>query len=65
MVKNYSRIKLVTDRFTSEGVFTGMVGYIIESYPDGNFEVEFSKASGETISQIVASPSDFVDFAED
>lgn len=35
-----------------------MVGYVIETYPDGNFEVEISNSEGVTVAQIVASESD-------
>jgi len=32
-----------------------MLGYVIECYPDGKYEVEFSDANGITIAQLVAS----------
>jgi hypothetical protein len=54
MLANYSRVRLVTDRFRSEGLDYGAVGYIIEVYGDGAYEVEFSDNSGITIAQIVA-----------
>jgi hypothetical protein len=54
----YSRVRVTTDRFLDEGVPAGAVGYIIESYDDGNYEVEVSDESGVTIAQFVASDDD-------
>jgi len=54
MITNYSRVKLLTDKFQSEGVKSGDIGYVIEVYGDHNYEVEFSNDHGITIAQIVA-----------
>jgi len=54
MLKNYSRVRLLTDRYREEGVAAGAIGYVIEVYPGGNYEVEFSDENGITIAQIVA-----------
>ncbi len=54
MLKNYSCVRLESDRFQSEGAFRGDVGYIIETYNDDAYEIEFSNAQGITIAQIVA-----------
>ncbi len=53
-MENYSRVMLLTDRFRDEGIGIGSVGYIIEVYGDGNYEVEFSDSSGITIALVVA-----------
>ncbi len=53
MIENYSRVRLLTNRFQSEGVCYGALGYIIEVY-DHAYEVEFSDESGITQGQIVA-----------
>ncbi len=53
MLKNYSRVRLLTNRFQSEGAFYGAMGYIIEVY-DNAYEVEFSDEAGSTFAQIVA-----------
>jgi hypothetical protein len=47
-IPNYSAIKLLTDKYVSEGVSKGAIGYVIEVYADG-YEVEFSDDSGITI----------------
>lgn len=63
-MKQYSRVRLVTDRFKEEGVKKGNIGYIIEKYDDGNYEVEFSDGTtGITIAQIVVKDND-IELAE-
>ncbi|HZO12829.1 MAG TPA: DUF4926 domain-containing protein [Polyangiaceae bacterium] len=61
MLPLYSRVRLVTDRFENEGARTGMHGYVIEDYEDGNYEVEFSDpATGATLAQLVLREEDVV-----
>ena len=62
----YCRVKLVTDKYTTEGVRKGTIGYIIEVYGKESFEyeVEFSDSStGETIAQVVVTEED-IEIAE-
>ncbi len=54
MLENYSRVRLQTDNYQSEGAFCFDVGYVIEVYPDNKYEVEFSDLNGDTTAQIVA-----------
>lgn len=57
----YNPVALLTDAHVGEGAIRGMVGYIIEDYEDGNFEVEFSNpATGETIAQLVLRADEIV-----
>jgi hypothetical protein len=61
MFPQYSRVKLVTDRYAREGGHRGMVGTIIEIYPGGQYEVEFFDTNtGITSAQIVVAESDIV-----
>jgi len=53
MLANYSRIRLMSHRYQDEGVSIGTIGYIIETYDDGAYEVEFSASNGITIAQLV------------
>jgi hypothetical protein len=46
MFKNYSRVCLLSNRY--ENVPKGSIGYIIETYDDGAYEVEFSDPNGIT-----------------
>jgi hypothetical protein len=52
-LENYSRVRLLTDRYQADGVDIGAIGYIIEIYADDFYEVEFSNKDGITIAQIV------------
>lgn len=54
MISNHSRVKLMTNNYSSEGAHAEDMGYIIEVYPDGAYEVEFSNANGVSFAQIVA-----------
>jgi cell shape-determining protein MreC len=63
-LENYSRVVLLTDRHQDQGVKIGAIGYIIEIYDDGNYEVEFSDSDGFTIAQLVLR-SDEVELAEE
>jgi hypothetical protein len=57
--ENYSRVRLVTDKYENEGVSTGAIGVIIEIHGNGQaYELEFSDPDGITIAQIVAKQED-------
>ena len=59
MLAEYARVVLQSDRFVEQNAKRGMMGYVIEVYPDGNYEVEFSDPnSGVSIVQIVASEAE-------
>lgn len=64
MLSAYSRVMLVSDDHKGDGAARGMIGYIIEVYDDGHYEVEFSDSSGTTIAQIVASENELVSSPE-
>lgn len=55
---NYSRVKIVSSRFISEGVSAGSHGYIIDVYPDGAYEVEVSAPDGTTVALLIAKEDD-------
>jgi len=54
----------LTDKYQSEGVSTGAIGFIIEIYGDEAYEVEFSDKNGITIA-LIAIPQDEVELAEE
>lgn len=62
MLAAYSRVRLTTDRFESEGARRGMTGYVIEVYAEGDaYEVEFSvHETGITLAQVVVREGDVV-----
>lgn len=49
---NYTRVRLLTNRYQNEGVYHGTIGYIIEMY-EHEYEIEFSDSQGITIAQVV------------
>ncbi len=53
----------MTSSFQSRNASQFDVGYIIEVYDDGSYEIEFSDARGATRAQIVARAED-LQFAE-
>ncbi len=65
MLENYSRVRLLTDAWRSENVHAGMVGYVIEIYPNDHYEIEFSDKDGITIAQIVAKGDEIELYPED
>lgn len=61
MLSEYTRVMACTDRHKGDGVHHGMIGYVIEVYGDGNYEVEFSDpATGITIAQLVLSEQELM-----
>lgn len=58
MIQSYSRVRLMSDKFRSQGATLFDMGYNIEVYPDEAYEVESSDADGGTKSQIVAREED-------
>jgi hypothetical protein len=65
MFKEYTRVVLLSNKYTDRNATAGMIGYIIECYPDGNYEVEFSDPrTGISIAQIVAAESELAESPE-
>lgn len=58
MLKNYTRVRLLTDDYEKEGVSGGAVGYVIETYDDGAYEVEFSDSGGTTLALLTLEESE-------
>jgi hypothetical protein len=54
MLENYTRVRLRTNKYVDEGALKGAIGYVIEVYPNGEYEIEFSNEYGTTLAQIVA-----------
>lgn len=49
----YNRVRYVGPENPHNGLSVGDIGYVIEDYDDGNYEVEFSNADGTTRVQAV------------
>ncbi len=50
---NYARVRLLTDRFSNDGIAAHSLGYIIEVWNEDAYEVDFSTTKGITIAQVV------------
>lgn len=58
MIENYSRVRLISDKYQDDGASVGAVGYVVEVFENGDYEVEFSKLDGTTYAQITAHRED-------
>lgn len=54
----YTRVRLTTDRFESQGASAGMIGYVIGVHGNGDYEVELSDRDGISVAQLVATEQD-------
>ena len=57
-VKPYDKVRIVSEHFRSEGAPPGTIGYIIEQWEEGVFEVEVSREDGTTVVMFVARKDD-------
>jgi hypothetical protein len=57
-IEIYNRVRYIGASGKVEQVSAGDIGYVIEDYGDGNFEVEFSNPDGATRAQAVISRQD-------
>ena len=48
-IRNYSKVKLLTDNYVNDGVHIGDTGYVVEVYEGKGYEVEFMDEQGNTI----------------
>jgi Domain of unknown function (DUF4926) len=49
----YSRVRLLGDSLLGNGVTDGAVGFVLEDYSDGFYEVEFVDVDGLTVALLV------------
>ena len=55
----YKKVVLKASEFKDEGWPEGVVGYVIDDFGDGNYDVEFSNENGETIDILVLNSNQF------
>ena len=48
-MKQFQKVRLITDKYINDGIKKGDEGFILEVYDENNFEVEFSDSNGITI----------------
>ncbi|HDR9837045.1 TPA: DUF4926 domain-containing protein [Burkholderia multivorans] len=55
MIRIYDRVRFIGPRGSVSSLSPGDIGYVIEDYGDGNYEVEFSNADGTTrVQEVIA-----------
>jgi hypothetical protein len=54
----FSSIRLLNDEHIDQGVLRGAVGVILDVYETGDYEVEFSRPDGTTISWFAVHPDE-------
>ena len=65
MLPEYTRVRLITDKYANDGVPESTIGYVIDVYDDGNFEIEFSDSeTGNTFVQLVVAHEDVIESPE-
>ena len=58
VLRQFSAVRLTTDRFLDEGVSVGAIGFILDIFDDG-YDVEFSRPEdGSTIALLFLKPAD-------
>ena len=63
MRRLYQRVRLMTDKYVSDGIKKGDIGVILEDYGGNNYEVEFFDDNGITIA-LFAFPQNELEFVE-
>ena len=46
-MKLFSKVKLVTDKYSSDGVKKNSIGIVLEVYDTGDYEIQFLDTHGE------------------
>lgn len=54
MIKEFSKVRLITDNYKSEGVKRGTKEIVLECYPTGDYEVQFEDENGNPIDKFFA-----------
>jgi hypothetical protein len=63
-MRQFQKVKLLTDKYIEEGIKKGDIGVILEDYDGENFEVEFSDSCGITIA-LFAFPKNELELIEE
>jgi hypothetical protein len=57
-LSQFSSVRLLSDEHVDQGVARGAVGVILDVYETGDYEVEFSRPDGTTISWFSVHPEE-------
>lgn len=59
-MEKYQRVKILNNKYISDGIFKNAIGYILEIYDEKYCEVEFSAKDGSTIAVQAINSEDFI-----
>lgn len=59
-MEKYQRVKMLNDKYISDGIKKNAIGYILEIYDEKYCEVEFSAEDGSTIAIQAINSGDFI-----
>ena len=59
-MKEYQKIKMLNEKYVSDGIYKGAIGYVIKIYDEKYCEVEFSNENGETYALQAICVDDFI-----
>lgn len=59
-MEEYQRVRMLNDKYISDGITKNAVGYILEIYDEKYCEVEFSAEDGSTIALQAINRDDFI-----
>lgn len=60
ILEKYQRVKMLNDKYISDGIKKNAIGYILEIYDEKYCEVEFSAEDGSTIAIQAINSGDFI-----
>ena len=59
MIKQYSRVRLISSQYLNEGIPCGSEGYIIDIYENEHYDVEFSNLDDSTLAILTLTKKEF------
>lgn len=60
----YQKVKLLSDKYSADGLRVGDIGRIMEIYPDDFYEVDFYYSNGTTIAMFAFPACELAPIAE-
>ena len=59
-MEKYQKVKIINNKYMSDGIIKNAIGYILEIYDEKHCEVEFSAKDGSTIAVQAINVDDFI-----
>ena len=58
-IELYQKVRLITDKYESDGLTIGMIGTILEIYSENDYEIEWYDANGNVVNYFSFALQDF------